>query len=404
MLCAMEAGSAARSFKGSDCCARRARRGAGGRRVRADLCAQSVRAGADRSEQRAAFQQAAGWHDAFDPAGRDAVRRAPAPAKPASIPPARSQEAQGKRKPGSPYPHAARGRRQRFAARRSSRPGRPRRRRSLRARPTPTSTSRRMRRCAVRCRPTPIRTSRSACGSASSCCGLRSRSAMASTATRTARPAVRVEFTQVLPEVQIKSLWSRHELGATLRGSYYAYDNLPSVNRPAADTKVFGRYDFTRDLRFEGEGRFLLGTDNPGSPNLQADLAKLPIFTTWGATAGLAQRFNRLDLAVKGSVDRTDLPEFRADRRHQRQQRGPQLQSIPRARPRQLRIHARLQAVRRDRCRQAHPRQRATDTAAEFACSDAEGRRDVRIAALPDRRGFGRLYRRANMPARRCSR
>jgi hypothetical protein len=69
---------------------------------------------------------------------------------------------------------------------------------------------------------------------------------------------------------------------------------------------VFGRLDATRDLRFEGEGRFLLGTDNPGSPNLQAGLAKLPIFTTWGSTAGVAQRFNRLDLSVKGSIDRTE--------------------------------------------------------------------------------------------------
>lgn len=112
-------------------------------------------------------------------------------------------------------------------------------------------------------------------------------------------------FTQVLGDVQIKSEWTRHELGATLRGSYNAYASQSEVNRPTADTKVFGRYDATRDLRFEGEGRFLLGTDNPGSPNLQAGLAKLPIYTTVGATAGVAQRFNRLDLAVKGSFDRS---------------------------------------------------------------------------------------------------
>jgi hypothetical protein len=112
-------------------------------------------------------------------------------------------------------------------------------------------------------------------------------------------------FTQVLGDVQIKSEWTRHELGATLRGSYNAYASQSEVNRPTADTKVFGRYDMTRDLRFEGEGRFLLGTDNPGSPNLQAGLAKLPIYTTLGATAGVAQRFNRLDLAVKGSFDRS---------------------------------------------------------------------------------------------------
>jgi hypothetical protein len=119
----------------------------------------------------------------------------------------------------------------------------------------------------------------------------------------------RSNFTQILPEAQIKSEWSRHELGANLRGSYYAYDTLPSANRPAADSKVFGRLDATRDLRFEGEGRFLLGTDNPGSPNLQAGLAELPIFTTWGATLGVAQRFNHLDLSVKGSIDRTDYED-----------------------------------------------------------------------------------------------
>ena len=115
----------------------------------------------------------------------------------------------------------------------------------------------------------------------------------------------RSNFTQVLPELQVKSQWARHEMAATLRGSYYAYDTLSSANRPSADAKVFGRYDVTRDLRIESENRFLLGTDNPGSPNLQAGLARLPIFTTWGGTTGVAQRFNRLDLSVKGSFDRT---------------------------------------------------------------------------------------------------
>ena len=119
----------------------------------------------------------------------------------------------------------------------------------------------------------------------------------------------RSNFTQVMPDVQIKSEWLVHELGATLRGSYLAYDDLSSANRPAADARIFGRYDVDRDLRFLGEGRFLVGTDNPGSPNLQAGLAKLPIFTTWGTTAGVAQRFNRLDLSVKGSVDRTEFQD-----------------------------------------------------------------------------------------------
>ena len=49
----------------------------------------------------------------------------------------------------------------------------------------------------------------------------------------------------------------------------------------------------------------LVSTDNPGSPNLQAGLAKLPIFTTFGGSAGIGQKFNRFDLSLKGDAERT---------------------------------------------------------------------------------------------------
>ena len=154
---------------------------------------------------------------------------------------------------------------------------------------------------------------------------------------------------------------------------------------------MFGRYDFTRDLRFEGEGRFLLGTDNPGSPNLQADLAKLPIFTTWGATAGLAQRFNRLDLAVKGSVDRTTYQNSELtdgtsvsneDRNYNqyRVQGRASYEFTPGFKP----------FVEIDADKRMHDSDGATGR--DSQASDAEGRRDVRVAALADRRGFGRLH------------
>ena len=112
-------------------------------------------------------------------------------------------------------------------------------------------------------------------------------------------------MTVVTPELQARSQWSRHELGVNLRGSYTAYDSIASLNRPTADARVSGRLDASRDTRLEGEGRFLLGSDNPGSPNVQAGLARFPIYTTLGATLGVAQRFNHFELAVKGSVDRT---------------------------------------------------------------------------------------------------
>jgi hypothetical protein len=52
-----------------------------------------------------------------------------------------------------------------------------------------------------------------------------------------------------------------------------------------------------------------LSTDNPGSPNLPADLAKLPVYTDVGGTAGIDRRFNRLDLSLKGAVDRIEYQD-----------------------------------------------------------------------------------------------
>lgn len=111
----------------------------------------------------------------------------------------------------------------------------------------------------------------------------------------------------VAPELSVKSLWSRHELRGELRSSYTTYSEsmTPSLDRPFVDARVFGRVDVHHDTKVDLETRFLLSTDNPGSPNLQAGLAKLPIFTTVGGTAGVTQTFNRFEVALKGSVDRT---------------------------------------------------------------------------------------------------
>jgi hypothetical protein len=111
----------------------------------------------------------------------------------------------------------------------------------------------------------------------------------------------------IAPELQVQSNWSRHELKADLRGSYTGYspDATPTLSRPNVNGKVDGRIDVTRDTRIDLSGRMLVATDNPGSPNLQAGLAKLPVFATFGGSAGIGQRFNRLELSIKGDVERT---------------------------------------------------------------------------------------------------
>jgi hypothetical protein len=109
------------------------------------------------------------------------------------------------------------------------------------------------------------------------------------------------------PELKMQSNWSRHELKADLRGSYTGYspDQTPTLSRPYFDGKVDGRIDVTHDTRIDLNTKLLISTDAPNSPNLQAGLAKLPVFATFGGGAGIGQRFSRFDVSLKGAVERT---------------------------------------------------------------------------------------------------
>ena len=121
---------------------------------------------AHRSAERAALQVARRPIDARHPGGRSCRRRAPA--KPASIPPARSaRKRKPKKKPGEPRP---------LPPPPPPLPGPPQppavtpaRRRSRRGRPTPKPTSRRTRRCGGRRRRCRMPSSRSACAPAAFC-------------------------------------------------------------------------------------------------------------------------------------------------------------------------------------------------------------------------------------------
>jgi hypothetical protein len=111
----------------------------------------------------------------------------------------------------------------------------------------------------------------------------------------------------VQPELRVQSLWSRHEFKADLRGSYtwFSPDQMPSLNRPSFTGKADGRVDINESMHADLNAHTLVATDNPGSPNLQAGLAKLPVFATFGGGGGLTKSFNRLELTAKGDVERT---------------------------------------------------------------------------------------------------
>lgn len=125
-------------------------------------------------------------------------------------------------------------------------------------------------------------------------------------------------FYVVAPEFLAISDWDRHALVADLRGSFTGYGNTfpppadgtvspapVDVSRPSFVGHVDGRLDVTHDTRLLAQTRLLVGTDNPGSPNIQAGLARYPVYATFGGTFGFDQNFNRLQISGGATVDRT---------------------------------------------------------------------------------------------------
>jgi hypothetical protein len=107
-------------------------------------------------------------------------------------------------------------------------------------------------------------------------------------------------------ELLARSDWPRHELAAEIRGSYTAYQATPELDAPNLAAKLAGRIDVSERTRALVEGRYGLTAANPGLPGLPAGLADLPIVQTAGAGAGILHRFNRLELALKGTFDRIE--------------------------------------------------------------------------------------------------
>jgi hypothetical protein len=130
-------------------------------------------------------------------------------------------------------------------------------------------------------------------------------------------PARGSAFYVVSPELSVASDWARHSLSAELHGSYTGYGSMfpadisavsgapTTLDRPNLTSKIDGRVDVTRDTYVNAELRLLVATDNPGSPNIQTGLARYPVYATSGATLGLDQNFNRFNIALNGTFDRT---------------------------------------------------------------------------------------------------
>lgn len=113
-------------------------------------------------------------------------------------------------------------------------------------------------------------------------------------------------------ELAATSDWSRHQLDLGLRGSFTGYTSATNANRPEGDARIALRLDATRDLAIDGALTARIDTENPNSANLPGGVSKRTPFYSTGAALGATQRFGRLALTLRGTLDRTDYADAEA--------------------------------------------------------------------------------------------
>lgn len=119
-------------------------------------------------------------------------------------------------------------------------------------------------------------------------------------------------MSQTEAEIGIQSDWSRHELSGQLRGAYSEYFANSDANRPEGAGNLRFRYDVARDTQVDLEGHYLIDTQRMSSPDLGGNaIASRPLTYTEGASLGLTQRFNRLLVTLRGTIDRNDYENAR---------------------------------------------------------------------------------------------
>ncbi|GJE25324.1 hypothetical protein LKMONMHP_0159 [Methylobacterium organophilum] len=112
-------------------------------------------------------------------------------------------------------------------------------------------------------------------------------------------------------EVVFRSDWSSSALEGELRGGYLEYPDNEASSRPNAAGTTRLRVDMNRDTRIDVETRFLLDTLRLGSPEVGSQATSRPIYATYGGTVGVTENFNRLQVTLRGSIDRQIFEDAR---------------------------------------------------------------------------------------------
>ena len=116
-------------------------------------------------------------------------------------------------------------------------------------------------------------------------------------------------FSRTDGELEVQSDWNVHELKGKLRGGYSEYFRNRDASRPDGEGNLDLRLDASRDTRILLETRGKIDTQRPGSPDLTAAVTGRPLIYQYGASAGVSHDINRLQMTLRGSVDRSDYED-----------------------------------------------------------------------------------------------
>lgn len=113
----------------------------------------------------------------------------------------------------------------------------------------------------------------------------------------------------------VESDWAVHSLKGDLRFGYYDLLDVKGADRPEGRGKLDGRIDVTRDTQIDVGGAFSVDTLRPGSPEIQPGTAAAstnrPVAWSVGGYLGATQRFNRLELSLRGTLERSQTGDAR---------------------------------------------------------------------------------------------
>jgi hypothetical protein len=94
-----------------------------------------------------------------------------------------------------------------------------------------------------------------------------------------------------------------------MRIGYTDYFSTPGANAPDGAGSFLSRVDVTRNTKINIDGNYTFSTQTQTSPNLNnngasTQLTSLPLVATYGGGLGASQTFNRLELTLRGSLER----------------------------------------------------------------------------------------------------